>query len=591
MTNLKSHKILLIRLILMLICVGTSSAIHADVVYLSDNTEITGTATKVGDKVNIVTRGGKVVTVNQSNVLYIARGPVDYSAPPKKEEKPASGFVAILPATQPASSPTVTTTPSPDEKTPTPNQPLVSAQTGFPSVEPQKSSLLCPESNIFTLMRKRPGLSGSTRTNLERQISYYRALLHDRKRKLSDSSSDWLGPDDYVRRRKAFETYLDEANNDFSKVKKLTRRTQRQQRQRYLENGRKKLTQAAQVWGDPLIRRFLLGVAAIQGRSLERAEMLLRDCIRQAPEIAVFHQARGMGLMELDRYDDALESFGAMVELEPDSITAVNIFRRAIQAVPGSEIRSPKYKTAEALLGQFKKIRTDTPNPERTTWLFPNRRVTVSSLSLPIPPMDRLTFRQTIAVPVGPKLLLVDQTALTGAEKILMRLTDGRVVPCSIVRRENNFTLITVPGFSFTPVAFEKQADIQPGLLATAWTTNIMQEMGSQPRSFPIRLGEIEEKIAKVSPGTAPGESAGPVFSKEGKLLGMIAGKTDATKDSTSDIMYTSDEFQKLMRHATRYKPRTSRLPDRIRSPQAVIGKTFLVETVASEKFAEPAGK
>ena len=102
-------------LVLMVIC-SVVHSLRADVVYLTDNREIIGKATKTDGKVKIITRSGKVVTVNLSDVLYIARGPVDYSTHPKK---PTSLCRILYPNHPPPS-----LQPAPPKQTQKPEQPL-----------------------------------------------------------------------------------------------------------------------------------------------------------------------------------------------------------------------------------------------------------------------------------------------------------------------------------------------------------------------------------------------------------------------------------------------------------------------------------
>ena len=126
-----------------------------------------------------------------------------------------------------------------------------------------------PETVIFTLMRKLPLVEGTTAADTRKEIETWRAFAHDRKRKVDDA---WLAPQEFKRRRDLFTSHLKDAQE--LRPKGAPRRrdgqgcrgpSQREERQHA------KVMQAAVVWGDPLLRDFLTGVAELLTKGSARA--------------------------------------------------------------------------------------------------------------------------------------------------------------------------------------------------------------------------------------------------------------------------------------------------------------------------------
>ena len=110
--------------------------------------------------------------------------------------------------------------------------------------------------------------------------------------------------------------------------------------------------------------------------------------------------------------------------------------------------------------------------------------------------------------------------------------------------------------------------------------------MGAKVRRFTLKIkGVSSDGKVELSAGVAPGESAGPVFNRKGQLLGFLAGKTDAMKDPPPDLLYGAWQIAPLLKHTGGSSFHRPARPKRTVTTRPAPGKTFLVYTVAVERF------
>jgi len=561
------------RVLTMIMVMSLTAVAVADVVYLADGRQITGAVSKTAGKVTIKTSDGKTLTFPATEVLYIASA--------DKNSKTTMTKPAV---DKPARS---------QPKQITPTKPAVPVSTARASM---------PETIVFNLLRHRPGGPGSGGAELEDSIRYFRAFVHDRRRKVNGK---WLTPADFTRRRRAYEKKLSSAAEDFrhvpasSSTKKLTD-AETLEMKRYQAAGRAKLQKAAGMWPDPLLRKFLLAEAARVSGNSAKAKAYFLQCVKNAPQIAAFQQGWALALMERKQYTEALKACMNLLKLQPDSRDALDLLRKTLKESPGRDIRTGVYKQAADMLEQYDTGRTSRKSRKSKKsigWLLPGKRVAAKENSLPSPPMDRMVFRQCIAVPIAKNALLADSNVLDGASQIFIRIDKNTFVPIAIKKRRRTgkskkdappLTVIEVVGYTFTPVTATKDAKLSTETSATAYGLNCLREMGGQVRTVPVKIesvtikGEVNmtEALALVA-----GEAAGPVFDRKGQLLGFLAGKTDAMAEKTSNRLHTILDIEPLIKRAVKSSSRQTKRNKRNIPPKAVKGNTFLVMVIVCERF------
>lgn len=560
-----------------------SLSASADTVYLKNGTTRQGKVTRSAGKVTIQMPMGATIEVNESDI------------------------VAVVADSTPASAPS---------REPTGEPAALDAGSGFVL---QKAGQ--PEPIIFMLMRNFASTRDpSVSMDLRQQIERWRMMAHDRKRQ---SGGNWIGPADFDRARSAFLAYLKEADELFVEARKpkpevtaaggtssrytpvpLAKPADKKDKDKNdAPAAFAKLRQAAQTWVDPLMRVFLLGAAEYEAKDYYKAESLFRQCVDQAPRVAIFRQGHGLALMEINRPLDALAEFTQALRLEPNSREALRLVRAAMVKAPGSDARSPVYVAAEKLASQYPEaggssssggsLSSSSP-PTGITWLMPGKELHVKSDTLPTPPFDRLSFRQAVAVPVGTNLLMVDSAAVKDATDILVQIDAKTLVPAEIKRVTSTtrgkplppLSLLAVSGYSFTPLKADKSGS-GPGS-AVAHGLGFYGEMGSEPRQFSVQARQ-DGGETKVAPGLSAGEAAAPVVTGEGELIGFLAGRTNAAVDNGGpDQLIGVDQLEPLLKQAARPAGTFGggyNRAKRVVATQPASGQTFVIHAIVGEKL------
>ena len=459
------------------------------------------------------------------------------------------------------------------------------------------------------LMRNAAVPGGLLLVDTQRQIDQWRSLAHERRRRVL---SQWLTPKDFVKKREAYRKLLDEA--------KEARRTARKNKRKYSSGSSgypsaggartspdllpgavvSKLQQAASTWGDPTVRAFLNAALQYKTKNYTRAATLFRTCCAEAPRVAAYWQGYGLCLAELRQHKLALASYVEVVRLRPDSRDAVQMLYQGMGALPGGLTSTPVYQEAERLLAEYEpssyrvKYSSGTSLYRRTvTWLMPGKTWRGATDSLPVPPFDRLAFRQGLGVPVANTTLLVDAECVRGAVEIFVQLAPNLVVPAKVSRTSSYrrrkeaavpLTPITVQGFSFTPVPLANDAanKATAGQKVVAYALGLYEEMGWRPKPIP---GQVKAVSCR---GATHIKKRWPVLTQNGALLGFLAGKTDVKANGGGkDAFIPPSAIEALSKKATRGSRSYGGYSSAKRKvvPIVVPSKVFLVYAIKTELF------
>jgi tetratricopeptide (TPR) repeat protein len=563
-----------------LLCIGACVA-WADTVYLDDGTEVQGKVVRTEKEVRVTTADGKTQAIAASKVLYVASDQAKPDAAPTVTAAPISPPVA-------------------GEDSISSTRPIGMASGGRGS-----KKVTLPETMIFRLQRRMAVASGAAKGKWSSQLNKYRALAHDKRRKFN---GQWYDPKVFTLRRKRYIETLDQAKQAFKKVKKESAKKKLTQNEQSLNRrckaaGYKKLRVAAEVWTDPQVRMFLLGIVAMDEEDYSQAEQLFTQCVQKNPEVAVFHQGLGEAFRRHEKYIEALRSFLTTEALMPGSKDALQLLSAALRAAPG-ELRqtAPFIKATQRLeeagyVAPKKRSKNSSQSSRGTTivWLFPNNRISQREHTLPIPPMDRVVIRQGIAVPISKHKLLIDRQVVEEAAAIRIQIKPGEYITLDAkdfkVRKDENssglFSLLEVDDVEFTPV--DIASDLPPADEAVmAYAVDFLAEMGSKPRSGPLRL-QMQEDVVTPSLGTLAGEAAAPVFDRKDALLGFLAGRTDWKSDDENKVFFPIQPWEEAITKLRTKKRRRSRrnrgAPKEPKEPKKVDGSTFLVRALHQEKL------
>jgi len=486
--------------LIVLMTAALSAQAEADVVYLRSGKTYEGQVLRKGRKVRIRSAYG-VVEVDAAEVIHIERS-------------------------EPSSKPAAKTADLPSPAAGTKRLTIRSATQ--------------PEPIIFTLMRNLKGAQAGGETHvLRREIERWRIMAHDRKRKVG---LEWLGPEDFSRRRHVFLTHLEEAEDLYRLARRLSERTPRgrAERNRYEARAATRLQQAAKAWPDPLVRSFLMGIAFYQAGEFRQAEAMFRRCRRSAPRVAAFCQGHGMALLAVRRELDAVVAFSEALRLRPESREALDALRDAMRKVPGASAKRPEYLAAAELVREYE----DSGRNYRrrgTTWLMPGKAWYVYGSTLPRPPYDRLVFKQAVGVPVADGALLVDESVARGALEVFVRIDAASVVPGKVSRSggyrggkepDGPLAVVRVFDVAFSPLKAEADHEFRLDQSATIYALDIYEEMSSEVQPIASRIVSVEDGgVLKLSGSIFAGQGAAPVVVGDGRLAGFLAGKTDVKAD------------------------------------------------------------
>jgi len=492
--------------ICMMAQLALAACVLADTVYVKDGKVYLGEVARKGDKVYVKTVMGGVpvtITLDAADIERI------------QESKPAS-----RPASRPASAPAV----SPD--------------TG----RSPEDVVTRPEAMVFLTMQKLsfmpPGVGAY---DAQQEVKTFQAKAHDGERK---AGGRWLAPKDVIRAKERFQEIIKDSRNAMNDLRRaesgsLSAQADAPKHRRELSVFYRK---AAAAWPDDLLGNFLTGAAQIEGLDFTAAQQSFERCLAAAPRVAAFHQGKALALAGRNQNVAGIVSAIDALEVQPDSPDALAFLKQSLDATPGNLMGDPTCVLAKAILARYEAPnRTSGGYRRGTCWLLPGKSVTASEHSLPSLPMDRLEFRQAVGVPVGKHALLADSATLDGAAEAFVVLDGKTTVPAQVVR---TFTfgssskvalpvsLVYVRDAELTPLPADGKEKPVKDQAVNFYGLAYFEHMGRgiRPVSTIVR-GADPNGAAVLSAQLLPGEGAGPVISKNGALLGFLAGRTDPTAD------------------------------------------------------------
>jgi hypothetical protein len=247
-----------------------------------------------------------------------------------------------------------------------------------------------------------------------------------------------------------------------------------------------------------------------------------------------------------------------VVQLQPDAPQAIALVRDTLAATPGAYLKRPEVVAARALLEQYPS--KDTSRSDRVTWLMPGKDWQVQGFGVPVPPYDRLVFKQAIGMAVSSGTVLVDRAAVKDALEVFVQAEDGTLLPADPRRiREvaGELVLLTVSGVVFEePASADPNAPLQPDRDVTVGHLPLYEEMGGQARQVASQMSG--DGLGVVAP-LLPGDAAGPVMFAETDLAGFLLGKTDPFVDGGGkDVFVSAKELRSVLKPSPTRSP-TSR--------------------------------
>ena len=557
---------------ILLVLSVTSAIVAADVVYLRNGKKYEGKVTRRGGKIT-VKMAFATMTFDANEVIHVEKKVVpDRSKDPKSD---------------------------PDHL-PAPKRKFMIAD----ATRPEPIAFV----NMRSLM---VAAAGPDSDDLRQQVDRWQIAAHDNKRK---AGAKWLSPADYVRKRKAYLGYLEEARKYQRKTwRPGSSKPETLQQQRNRTAAMSRLYAAAKTWADPSLRVFLLGVVAYHRRQWATAEEYFASCTRALPRVAMFHQARGIALSAAGRPVEAMDELAITLRLRPGDRDAIRLLKRAMAKVPGKDIRSKAYLDADKLLNIYDLKRLGRPTRSRgIKWLAPGKSWTARDKTLPVPTMDRLTFRQAVAVPVGPQALLVDADAVADALAVHVRIDENTLVvgkarsaSGSSTTTTRRLALVTVTGIEFTPVGADidkakpKDPNAPPdkpplakGQAVTVYGLGVWEQMGSRVRKVPATIKKVAEDgtVSRISARLLPGEAAGPILTGDNRLVGFLAPRTTVKVHNGGPHKFIPlARMAQLIKRGRRRSSSSSKYlrKDAKTAPTPAGGSFFVVYVTAGEKFEQ----
>jgi len=547
------------------VCAALAATCAGDIVYMNNGKVHRGEVTRDGNKV-LIKKALATIAVDIKDVHRIIKS-------------------ETLPASRPA-----------DSGVEQPVGPAVTLVT--PPAGPDRYTR--PESHAFLAMRQLAGAAAGMSTyELRQQIKQWQIKTHDRERKFVNR---WVSPRDMERAREEFSARLGKTRELLTKIRRAgsTTAAGRAAQGRYRRGLSVLYREAAQVWPDVLMRDFLMAVSHLEGLNYNGALQAFNRCIAAAPRVAAFRQGKALALAGRNRKIEALAAYLEVLHLQPNSRDAYDMVRQAMTDTPGELMTDPTYVLAKEIIGLYEEPRSKSYSYGGTTWLMPGRAWKAREFMLPTPPYDRLVFRQAIGVPVSKHALLVDKAALADALETFVTIQPGVVVPAKVQRTSTwgmkkapaPLALVIVEDFEFTPLKADAAAQVTRKQVLTVYGLGVYEEMGTEVRRMSAFVEEVgPDGMLGLSRKLAPGETVGPVVTKDGHLVGFLDGKTDAMVDGGgTDRFIPVAEVADLVKQAARtrsYFGGYSRVKRKI-IPKPAAGRFFVVHVTAAEGQKRP---
>ncbi len=558
----------------------------ADIVYMRDGSRHEGEVRQEGEVVFVETADG-VVELPAEEVVYIS---VVAPPIPEPEDLPADGGAPPVPGPGAADPPAITMAAPPAPP------PLASALVGG-TVPPARTFSVAeatrPESMVFVLMRQLVTTETSLQQRtLEREIEQWQAAAHDRQRRVR---GEWLTPGDFTRSRQRYEVLLAEAAEIASELRQIRGTDPMADAERANVRRRlgTRLIRACSIWADDDIRMLLIGITHYQTESYALAAAAFDRCRQDHPLLSAYQQGYGMALMEIrGRELDALQACLAQLTLHPDNPLALLRVTEAMENVPGMQTNNDVFVRAEEAISLYPESAFRGHSQRYIAWDMPGRTGwSTRAGTLPVPPYDRLVYRQGVAVPISADTLMVDREVVRDALEVYILINEETLVPASVVssRRSSSsstspMALVRTAGAEFQPVAASEDAQFDVGAAVVSYGLSIFPEMGTQPRQILTRIAAVpEDGPIQLEAALAAGESAAPLLTGDERLVGFLAGRTNFRRDQGGqDVLIPVAELAPLIERAQRRR-RSSSSPSRGTVSIAAEGTTFVVYCISSE--------
>ena len=546
----------------------------ADIVYLKTGNTYEGTVVSRTDKEVVIDVRGRHVTVPMEEVLHI------------RFEKPVPADDEKKPQTAPAPAGV------PDDRESLDGL----AERPF---APDKATR--PESIAFMLMRKLATMPpGPDAYQLRKQIDQWRIYAHDRKRR---GGLQWVSPKEFAAQCAAYADLLKEAQGLATAATRARQGGGRGQvSAKEWAGAMNKLKDAAMKWPDPLLRDFLLGLAALQAKEYNVAADRFRSCSEAAPRVGGFRQGYGLAQTALRQHIAAVSEFTAVLRLQPGSRDAIELLQEAMKKTPGAMTKDPAFVAAQELLNEYERPPEGQSSyyRRRQVWLMPGRPWYVQERSLlPSPPCDRLVFRQGVAVPIDKETLMLDAAVVKDAEEVFIRVNSQTVVGARIKKpsymgpqvKAGALAFVRAEGVEFTPLKFDKAVRPGKGQDVTFYGLSLYEEMGEAVRQVRTMVKSVDKDGAfKLGAGAIAGEAAGPVVTADGRLLGFVADKTDVKADGGGQGLAmppaeTADLIGRIGSGSSYYRAYGRVGRKAAAEPLIAKGRAFVVYATALEKL------
>ncbi len=461
----------------------------------------------------------------------------------------------------------------------------------------QTENITRPECMAFIFMRRLASMpAGIESFNTRKQIERWRHYAHDRKRK---AGAQWREPEYFQKRRLNFEKYNREVDEIAKKLRRVRGDDRRDEalRKSLKKAGAKKMLTAAEQWPDPLIRRFMTGIAYYRGGHNAQAEAAFRRCAQEAPLVAAFFQGRGKALGRLEREVDALEAYTRVIQLHPTSSQALLMLRGGMQNVPGNKTTSPVYAAALILANQYEEESSRSSSRIKSTiWMLPDKVRQSRDAALPVPSYHRLNFHQGMAVAISKNALLVDANVVKDAAEIYVYLDDDTVVRAKKRRSSRRsrskgpklpLEIVTVSDCELTPLAFDAKSTLSPGQDVATHSLSYFTKMGAKSSTMTTTVEKSEDGSLQLSRGLFAGDAAAPIISPAGGLIGFAPGKTDVTADDggSNKLISAQDLAPLLERIPTVRDTSRGRGAKRTFKPKLYKKGIFIIRTVHCESL------
>ncbi len=522
----------------LLLIVATTCAL-ADIVYVTDGRKLEGTVTQTADTVTIVTEDG-TVELSRDQVIHVLMG--ERSEDPAPEQDPQGPGDPI--DEHPIDTPT-------EEKT----DDVEDSRQGItpPDETFSMGEAAMPESIAFTLSRRAVEENDAALAyKLNQQAKEFQDAAHDRRRRVD---GDWMTPGDYGTARLNYTRLINDTDGTSNKLRRsrelLLRTTDEDQRAelkaeiaQFEEDLETRLSTAAEAWLDPTIATFLEGVAYYKSGYYSKALSRFQSCRERYPLVIAYHQAYGLAGMHVDGFElDAVDAILDQISLDPDSAQARIALQEAMKNVPSEDIRTDIYERAQNVIDN-----TDPSvfkSPQQSVWKMPGEGRNPGWLdkeaTLPIPPYDRLVFRQSVGVAVSAGVVMVDADTVQNADSVFLRV-GNTVVPASVKRTTSAYREIApqlawveTTEFQFnTPIVVSDKMVFHLDDHVKFKTLPVFTEMGTTPESASTRITTMTENgdPATLDIMLAPGQGATPVLTEDNRLAGVLLGKTQYLKEN-----------------------------------------------------------